>query len=186
LFKFVIHEHVSHHLNFKLNPFHHGFTKSQSTITNLASYPDLIIPSVSSQRQTEAICFYLSSSFYIVSHTLLLHKLSAFLYSGSDVNWLRKYLTSQQSQVCVSGILSPPFKQTLTFFRYLLPHRCFSLFINDLCDSVIYSRHPFFMMISEYSVPLNLLKYIIDYISTLIISKAKEMPYSIKTSILTG
>jgi hypothetical protein len=155
LFKFVIYEHVSHHLNFKRNSFHHCFTNSHSTITNLASYPDLITPSVSSQRQTDAIYFYLSNSLDIVSHTLLLHKLSDFLYSGSDVNWLREYLTNQQSQVCVSGIRSTPLKQALIFFKDLLPHPCFSLCSLTTCVFAIYSRHPLFGDIRIFSAIIS-------------------------------
>jgi hypothetical protein len=86
LFELVAHVHVSHYLKSKLNPCQHGFTKSKSTITNLATYLDFIAPLVSYQSQADAIYFDLSSALDLVPHTLLLQKLSAFGLSGGYVN----------------------------------------------------------------------------------------------------
>jgi hypothetical protein len=77
LFQFVIHDHVSHYLKFKISPYQHVFSKSKSAITNLLHYVDFIFPLVGFQRQAGAIYFYLSNAFDLVPHTLLHHKLSA-------------------------------------------------------------------------------------------------------------
>jgi hypothetical protein len=81
--------HVSYYLKLKLNLCRHGFTKPESTVTSLVTYLDFITPLVGSQRQADAIYFDLSSAFDLVSHTLLLHKLSAFGLSGGCFNWFR-------------------------------------------------------------------------------------------------
>jgi hypothetical protein len=69
--------------------------------------PDPELPIYFHISQADAIYFDLSSAFNLVPHTLLLHKLSTFEFSGDYVNWFCSYLTNNQSQVCVSGILSP-------------------------------------------------------------------------------
>jgi hypothetical protein len=93
----VIHDHVSHYLKSKISPNQHGFSKIKSACTNLVSFVDFITPLVCSQRQADAIYFDLSNAFDLVPHSLLLHKLSAFGFSGGYVNWFRSYLSGLQS-----------------------------------------------------------------------------------------
>jgi hypothetical protein len=86
LFELVIQDHISHYLKFTLNPCQHSFTKSKSTVTNLVSYLESISPLVTSQGQTDAIYFDLSSAFDLVPHTPLLQKLSTFGLSDDYIN----------------------------------------------------------------------------------------------------
>jgi hypothetical protein len=93
VFEFVISDHVSYYLQSKLNCCQHGFIKSRSTTSSLVTYLDYITPLVSSQRQVDAIYFDFSSAFDLVSHTLLLGKLSSFGLTSAYVSWFRSYLT---------------------------------------------------------------------------------------------
>jgi hypothetical protein len=95
LLEFVIHDHVSYYLNFKINPYQPGFTKS--VITNLENYLDFISPSVGPRQQAYAIYFNLSNALDLVPHSLLIQKLSVFGLSGGYVNWFRSNLSNRQS-----------------------------------------------------------------------------------------
>jgi hypothetical protein len=76
LFEFVIHNHVSHYLNFEISPYQRCFSKSKSAVTNSVTYVDSVSPLVESQRQADAIYFDLSYAFNFFSHSLILHKRS--------------------------------------------------------------------------------------------------------------
>jgi hypothetical protein len=91
---------------YRLNPSQHGFCKFNSTATNLVSYLNSIIPSVSTQGQTDSVYFYLTKAFDIVSHNILLRY---FGLSSSYVDWFHSYLSNRQSFVCISGTLSFPY-----------------------------------------------------------------------------
>ena len=97
VFEIIICNHVSYYLQSKLNSCQHGFIKSRSTTSNLVNYLDYITPLVSSQRQVDAIYFDFSSAFDLVSHNLLLNKLSSFGLSSAYVSWFCSYLTDRFS-----------------------------------------------------------------------------------------
>ncbi|PNF43033.1 hypothetical protein B7P43_G08782 [Cryptotermes secundus] len=142
LFEYVIHHHVSHDLKLKLNPCQHGFTKCKSTTTNLVTYLDFITPLVGSQRQVDAIYFDLTSAFGLVPHSLLLHKLSAFGFSGGYVNWIRGYLTNRQSRVRIGETISSPFEVLSGVPQgSVLGPLLLNVYINGLCDSIKHSRY---------------------------------------------
>lgn len=63
---------------------------------------DFINPLVRSQRQAGIIYFDIGSTFDLIPHTLLLHKLSPFGL-GDYANRFCRYLTDRQYQVSVSG-----------------------------------------------------------------------------------
>jgi hypothetical protein len=102
-------------------------------MANLVIYLDFITQLGGSQGQADAIYFDLSTAFDLVHHTLILKKLSAFGLPGGYVNFFCSYLTNRQSQVRVSGILSPPFLvlSGVSEGSVLGPLR-FNMFINDL------------------------------------------------------
>jgi hypothetical protein len=78
IFESVVHDHLSSNFKFKLHPSQHGFIKSKSTVTNLVTYLNDVLPSVCSQGQFDCVYFDLSQAFDKVPHTLLLNKLNNF------------------------------------------------------------------------------------------------------------
>lgn len=68
-FELVIHDNVSHFLKFKLNLCQQGFTRSESTVTNLVICLDFIAHLVISQGQADATYFDLRSASDLVPHT---------------------------------------------------------------------------------------------------------------------
>jgi hypothetical protein len=60
IFEMFIHDHVSHHLKSKINPYQHGFSKTKSGSTNVVTFVDFITHLVCSQGQADAIYFDLS------------------------------------------------------------------------------------------------------------------------------
>jgi hypothetical protein len=82
---------------------------------------------VGSQHQTNAIYVDHSSASDLDSNTLFLHKLSGFVLPGGYVKWFHSYLTKQESQVHVSGILSSP--SEVFFSMYLMTYVTTLLYI---------------------------------------------------------
>jgi hypothetical protein len=76
VFKFIIHDHVSRFLKYKLKSSHHGFIESKSTVTNLVIFLDFVTTLICLQGQTDSSYFDFSNSFDILSHALLHHKLN--------------------------------------------------------------------------------------------------------------
>jgi sarcosine oxidase/L-pipecolate oxidase len=112
----------------------------------LVTYLNSILPSVSTQGQTDSVYFDLSNAFDIIPHNILLHKLSNFGLSSSYVDWFHSYLVNRQSFVHISGTLS---------FSYLvksgvpqgstLGPLIFNIFINDIGDSICNSKYLLFV-----------------------------------------
>jgi hypothetical protein len=83
--------------------------------------------------------------FWLVPHTLLLHKLLALELPGRYVNWFRSYLTNRQSQGRVSGTIFFPFQVLLD-----VPHGpvlgllLFRVYTKDFRDIIKHSRYLLF------------------------------------------
>jgi hypothetical protein len=86
IFEFIVYDHLYNIFKYKLNPSQHGFRKFNSTATNLVTYLNSIMPSVSTHRQTDSVYFDLTKAFDIVPHNILLRKLSNFGLFSSYVD----------------------------------------------------------------------------------------------------
>jgi hypothetical protein len=86
LFEFIIHDHVSHYAKFDCNQY--GLTRTKSTVTNLATFLDLLTPDARSQRQPETINF----TFQTLS-TLSI-TIYCCIFSDAYVSWFRSYITN--------------------------------------------------------------------------------------------
>jgi hypothetical protein len=82
----IIHDYLSFYFKFKLHPNQHGSFKSKSTVTNLVTYLNDVLPSVYSQGHFDSVYFDLSQAFDKVPHTSLLCKLNNFEPSSFYVN----------------------------------------------------------------------------------------------------
>jgi hypothetical protein len=98
-----------------------------------------------SQHQVDVIYFDLSSTFNLIPHTLLLHKLSACRLSDAYVSWLRSYITSHYSVVRIQGIYSMPIEVLSCVQGFVLGPLWSNVFINDLCNSIKHSRDLLFV-----------------------------------------
>jgi hypothetical protein len=65
-----MYDQLSFYFKFKLHPYRHGFIKSEFAATNLLTYLNSIIFSVSSQWQTISIYFDLSQALDKLLHNL--------------------------------------------------------------------------------------------------------------------
>lgn len=74
----MIYDHVSHYIRFKLYCLSTLFKNSTSAISDLVTFLDCVIPLVSAQPYVNTINFDFNNAFDLVSHTLLLRKLSSF------------------------------------------------------------------------------------------------------------
>jgi hypothetical protein len=114
------------------------------------------MPSVSTRGQTDPVYFDLSNSFDIVPHNILLRKLSNFGLSSSYVDWFQSYLVNRQSFVRISGTLSFPLScQVWSASRFHLRPLTFNIFINDIDDSICYSKYLLFADDSKKNRSIN-------------------------------
>jgi hypothetical protein len=96
IFEFVVYDHLYYFFKYRLNPTQHGFRKFSSTATNLVTYLNSIMPSLSTQGQTDSVYLDLTKAFNIVPYNILLRKLSNFGLFSSYVDWFHSYLFNGQ------------------------------------------------------------------------------------------
>jgi hypothetical protein len=141
ILEFIVHDHLYNFFKYRLNPSQHGFRKFNSIATNLVTYVNSVIPSVSTQGQTDSVYFDVTKAFDIVPHNILLRELGNFGLYSSYVDWFYSYLSNRQSFVRISGTLSFTYPVKCGVPQsYTLSPLLFNIFINDICDFIHNSR----------------------------------------------
>jgi hypothetical protein len=108
------------------------------------TYLDCISPLISSQRQVHCIYFDFSSAIDFVPHSILFYKLCTCGLSDSYVNWFRSCLNDRYSSVRILGAVSSPVVSLDVPLGSVLGPLLCSIFVNDICNVIKYSRYLLF------------------------------------------
>lgn len=147
LFETVLHDVLTSSVKGILISEQHGFMSGRSTTTNLVSFMQRASEAVHHRRQLDTVYFDLSKAFDVVSHPLLISKLSLLNIDNSILDLLISYLRGRTCYVNVNGQQS---------YRYcvssgvpqgsVLGPLLFSLFVNDVSAAI---RHSSFLLYAD-------------------------------------
>lgn len=130
----LIAKHLNRHLKTILTHHQHGFVSGKSTVTNLAEFTYMIMNSLSTHKQIEAIYLDLCKAFDSVIVALLIHKLRIMGMNQQIMNWIAEYFNGRQQLVRVgSNTTSSPINVTSGVGQgYPISSSLFNLFLFDL------------------------------------------------------
>ena len=85
--------------NQEIRPSQHGFMKGRSCLTNLISFYERVTCLLDEGKAVDVVYFDFSKTFNIVSHSILLAKLTARGLDGHTLCWVKNWL-DVQAQSC--------------------------------------------------------------------------------------
>jgi len=143
IFEFIFKSQVSQYfeLNNLFSPYQFAFRPGMSTVGSVESLVSEIISSFEGGEITKAVLCDLNKAFDCVDHDILLKKLQKYGLIGSEINFVKSYLTDRQQKVFVNNNYSKPTSvvcgvpqgSVLGPFLYLV-------MINDLPANIVTSK----------------------------------------------
>lgn len=104
--KSYIFNRLINHLSSSLSSWQHEFLSGQLTVIQMLCFLHKIGQALDNSLQSEIVYLYLSKAFDTVSHSLLLHKLTASGVNDSLFQWFTDYLTNRSQKVLIKGTTS--------------------------------------------------------------------------------
>jgi len=89
-----------------IRPSQHGFMQVRSSLTNLISFRDQVIPLLDEGKAVDVFYLDFSKAFHTVSHSILLEKLAAHALDRRKLRWIKNWLNVQAQRVVVNGVKS--------------------------------------------------------------------------------
>ena len=89
-----------------LHPSHHGFRVNHSTTTALLQMYDMWVEAMDRGEATGVFFLDMSAAFDLMSHSVLLDKLSLYGFDCASIAWIKSYLSDRQQTVCIDGTCS--------------------------------------------------------------------------------
>ena len=129
-------------LNGLLHSYHHGFRQHHNTTTALLCMYDSWIEAVDRGEYSGVCMLDMSAAFDVVSHRILLQKMTLYGFKESATSWMKSYLEDRQQCVYIDGCLSSFLKvNTGVPQGSILGPLCYILFTGDLPEVIHQHEH---------------------------------------------